>query len=113
MEQKGDTNRHLIPWKKAYLYALGWLVATCVLAVIPPLAVELLDIDMSELRPIVLFITYYIMLLGIAIIILRIVHQTWKVSIAYITELTIASLILGSIGLIIVVALMQGIGPVF
>ena len=113
MIQQGNTNCHLIPWKKAYLYALGWLVGTCMLAVIPPMAIEFLDIDMSEPLPVILLITSYIMLFAAVIFILRMTHHSWRVSIAYIAELIIASIILGFIGLIAFVSLMQGLGTVF
>ena len=115
MEKNTQDKKSLpITWKKARLYAFGWLICTGILAVIPPLAVELFDIDMSKPVSVILLVLSFILIFALVIITTKLIHRSWRVSIAFLVELVITSVLLSLTALLIFVALMQGIsGPYY
>lgn len=105
-----DKKNSPITWKKARLYAFGWLICTAVLSAIPPLVVEFLNIDMSKPISVILLILSFILIFALVIIISRLLHHSWKVPVAFLVELAIASVIISLIAFLIFIALMQGVG---
>jgi len=105
-----DKKSSPITWKKAKLYAFGWLICTAVLSVIPPLVVEFLNIDMSKPISIILLVLSFILIFALVIIISRLLHHSWKVPVVFLVELAVASAVLSLIAFLIFIALMQDVG---
>jgi len=116
MEQKCTTEKVecLITWRRAWLLALGWLVCTCVPAAIPPIVVELYDIDLSQSLTLALFVALYILLFITVMIATRLVHHSWRVSIAFLAEVCLAAALLGLLAVLLIFAAMSGMaGPYY